>query len=306
MLPNWLYGKSKSKLAELLGGGGTPSDYNQVKAQVTQNTEDITLLNSAVDAKVGWNNLSEVGAVNFLNHTATNLVENGITFTVNADRSITANGTATGEEWVRIAQNVAVSESVRASGCPKGGTPSTYFMTFSQGDNSNRDYGDGVIVPSGTISSVYLVIKANATVNNLVFKPMIAPSSYSGPYVPYAKTNKELTDDVAIKSSEITVNTTNVNSESVSRNYVNKSAGIKVLVLQARPKTDLVVGTTYELGTVPSDYLPSLSTGFIKEDVVNSTGSTALIEISSGKLKLTPRVNNLSTAYTFTISVIYV
>lgn len=44
MLPNWLYGKSKSKLAELLGGGGAPSDYNQVKAQVTQNTEDIASL----------------------------------------------------------------------------------------------------------------------------------------------------------------------------------------------------------------------------------------------------------------------
>lgn len=45
MLPNWLYGKSKSKLASILGGGGgTPADYNQVKAQVTQNAEDIELL----------------------------------------------------------------------------------------------------------------------------------------------------------------------------------------------------------------------------------------------------------------------
>lgn len=51
MLPNWLYGKSKSKLAELLGGGGTPSDYNQVKAQVTQNTEDIASLNNTLDTK---------------------------------------------------------------------------------------------------------------------------------------------------------------------------------------------------------------------------------------------------------------
>lgn len=38
MLPNWLYGKSKSKLASILG---VPADYEQVKAQVTQNTEDI-------------------------------------------------------------------------------------------------------------------------------------------------------------------------------------------------------------------------------------------------------------------------
>lgn len=32
MLPNWLYGKSKSKLASILGA---PPDYNQVKAQLT-------------------------------------------------------------------------------------------------------------------------------------------------------------------------------------------------------------------------------------------------------------------------------
>lgn len=52
MLPNWLYGKSKSKLASILGGGGgTPADYDQVKAQVTQNAEDILLLSDALDDK---------------------------------------------------------------------------------------------------------------------------------------------------------------------------------------------------------------------------------------------------------------
>lgn len=61
MLPNWLYGKSKSKLANILGGGGgAPADYNQVKAQVAQNkadieqnTEDIDLLSDALDGKAG-------------------------------------------------------------------------------------------------------------------------------------------------------------------------------------------------------------------------------------------------------------
>lgn len=58
MLPNWLYGKSKSKLAELLGGGGAPSDYNQVKAQVTQNTEDIASLDDALDTKAALTQIS--------------------------------------------------------------------------------------------------------------------------------------------------------------------------------------------------------------------------------------------------------
>lgn len=58
MLPNWLYGKSKSKLAELLGGGGTPSDYNQVKAQVTQNTENIASLDDVLDTKAALTQIS--------------------------------------------------------------------------------------------------------------------------------------------------------------------------------------------------------------------------------------------------------
>lgn len=59
MLPNWLYGKSKSKLASILGGGGgAPADYDQVKAQVTQNTEDILLLSDALDDKAALTQLS--------------------------------------------------------------------------------------------------------------------------------------------------------------------------------------------------------------------------------------------------------
>lgn len=59
MLPNWLYGKSKSKLASILGGGGgIPEDYNQVKAQVTQNAEDILLLSDALDGKAALTQIS--------------------------------------------------------------------------------------------------------------------------------------------------------------------------------------------------------------------------------------------------------
>lgn len=59
MLPNWLYGKSKSKLASILGGdGGIPEDYNQVKAQVTQNTEDILLISNELDDKAAITQIS--------------------------------------------------------------------------------------------------------------------------------------------------------------------------------------------------------------------------------------------------------
>lgn len=94
MLPNWLYGKSKSKLTSILGGG-TPADYDQVKAQVTQNAEDILLLSDALDGKAA---LTQISNPNLLDNpwftinqrAATTLTSGGKL----ADRwSITGNGT---------------------------------------------------------------------------------------------------------------------------------------------------------------------------------------------------------------------
>lgn len=87
MLPNWLYGKSKSKLASILGGGGgTPADYNQVKAQVTQNAEDIELLSDALDTKAALTQISNPNlldnpwfTVNQRGHSTYNVTENGMT-----------------------------------------------------------------------------------------------------------------------------------------------------------------------------------------------------------------------------------
>lgn len=321
MLPNWLYGKSKSKLASILGGGGgTPPDYNQVKAQVNQNTEDIALLDTSSQALTNQaNDMNNVlGAKNLISfpYYHKNRESNGITWTVNSDGSISASGTATADALFILALNddLSIYNNKILSGCPAGGAMWTKWALYISGQKDGQyinkeDIGSGVLVediPAGYSGGLYAKIINGQTVD-FTFHPMLRlPAITDDTYVPYAKTNKELTDDVAIKSSEITVNTTNVDSENISRNSVSKSAGVKVLTLQAKPKADLAAGTTYELGTVPSDYLPTLSIGFVKEDVVTSGGLTALIEVSSGKLKLTPRVNNIPASGSFIVSVTYI
>lgn len=202
MLPNWLYGKSKSKLAELLGGGGTPSDYNQVKAQVTQNTEDITLLNSAVNAKIAWSDYAQTGAVNMLPYpySDSNKVDQGVTFIDNGDGTITVNGTATG---ANVSAFVFIID--RAGVIPAG----TYKCTCEgwSGDNAidwwyiyNKTTGQDISSPisntftyNGTdVLYFRYTVRIGKTVSTTL-KPMIAEASYDGPYVPYAKTNKEIT-----------------------------------------------------------------------------------------------------------------
>lgn len=90
MLPNWLYGKSKSKLASILGGGGgIPEDYNQVKAQVTQNAEDILLLSDALDGKAA---LTQISNPNILHNPWFNVNQRGVT-------SVTASNGFIADRW---------------------------------------------------------------------------------------------------------------------------------------------------------------------------------------------------------------
>lgn len=85
MLPNWLYGKSKSKLASILGGGGggTPADYNQVKAQVTQNTEDIGILSNTKAA------LTQISNPNLLDNPWFTINQRGLSTYSNVNYSYT-------------------------------------------------------------------------------------------------------------------------------------------------------------------------------------------------------------------------
>ena len=116
---------------------------------------------------------------------------NGITFTVNEDRSITANGTATADAnfdifsaygtWL-VDDNKSVS--VTLSGCPSGGSSTTYFL--AQKNYGYRDVGSGITFQtrSGT-NSYAIMIKSGTTVENLIFKPQLELGTTATEYEPY-------------------------------------------------------------------------------------------------------------------------
>jgi hypothetical protein len=193
MLPNWLYGKSKSKLATILGsGGGTPADYDQVKAQVTQNAEDIASL---------LDNTEVNGAANMLDFTRASQVVKGYTFT-NTDGVVTVTGSRASGETGNVDYYVSITlpkGTYKVSGCPSGGSDNTWrlLVNINNGAKYAFDYGDGAEFTLTEESSlrVYCAIMANySDTVNLTFKPMITVSSYNGDYVPYAKSNRELTE----------------------------------------------------------------------------------------------------------------
>lgn len=181
--------------------------YTTVSGELEGKAEEseVTSLNEALA------NVEDVinnnGAKNLLPNTATSQVINGITWTVNSDGTVTASGTASSNSsfFLATTQGFIKSNRYRLSGCPiNGGSEKSWRVQFYDFGTSEavNDYGEGAEFNyNGTNScTVELRIKSGETVSNLVFKPMITlasqPNSGYEHYVPYAKTNRELTESV--------------------------------------------------------------------------------------------------------------
>lgn len=138
--------------------------------------------------------------INVLPNKATTQTINGVVFTVNSDGTVIANGTATANTNLTVAQNIALNdeEEYILSGCPTGGSDTKYAITmnqyYSSASHFTQDYGKGASFTynklSSTSNSVYIRIVSGATVKNLIFKPKI--SKKAGAYSPYGQGSVEI------------------------------------------------------------------------------------------------------------------
>lgn len=123
----------------------------------------------------------------------------GITFTFNADKTVTVNGTASQAIAASISENLTGVADIILSGCPSGGSGSGYQLQLhdkTSGDYPVGDYGVGreLTLDPSHIYEVIIVIRSGITVNNLTYKPMIRDASDTDPtFQPFAETNQELT-----------------------------------------------------------------------------------------------------------------
>lgn len=131
---------------------------------------------------------------NLIKNTAATLTKNGITFTINDDGSVTANGTATARADCTVCYptHLVAGEKYILTGCPAGGERYTYNLGYTNNvDHAYMDYGDGVECEGFDLSvypkpSILLAITSGVTVSNLVFKPMIRSVSVKDDtYEPY-------------------------------------------------------------------------------------------------------------------------
>jgi len=141
---------------------------------------------------------------NLLPCTVVTTTNNGITFTVNPDGTIVANGTVSYSYATLILLNatklqslpvIGKSVTLTLSGCPAGGGSSTHQLAATLGDGGTTtvltDDGAGAThaftnVQCPSAGNVFIRIYGNGrTVNNLVFKPQLEIGSVATPYVPH-------------------------------------------------------------------------------------------------------------------------
>lgn len=134
--------------------------------------------------------------VNLLQNNATTTTVNGITFTVNSDGTVIANGTATAQATIDIGKNLenVFNGKYIMSGSPKGSSSSTYYMNLFKTENGTvtsigAEYGNGIITEQENDCYLWtrIVIVSGQTVNNLVFKPKLQKGTVATPYSEYGK-----------------------------------------------------------------------------------------------------------------------
>lgn len=146
-----------------------------------------------------------LGAKNLLSNNATSQTINGVTFTVNADGSVTANGTSSATCFFRVGL-LTKKDALILNGA-NNGSVNTYGLTVRTADLQAPTFGyvenyDGdtvFVVPSNYTDFLYVYVRVptGSTVNNVKFYPMLRlASDPDDTYVPYAMTNKELTDSL--------------------------------------------------------------------------------------------------------------
>lgn len=181
----------------------------------TTDPVDVTVLNgnfSALDDFAGQQagrtaSLIDAGAKNLLKITGTSQTIRNVTFTVNDDGTVSVNGSNNTSSAAVFYLNILPADTAPnyngciLTGCPQGGSTSTYRLAVQLNSGSYTTYasdtGDGATIQNVPSSDcrVGIFIYAGATVDNLIFKPMICTAedhAASDAFVPYTPTLREL------------------------------------------------------------------------------------------------------------------
>ena len=251
-------------------------------------------------------NLEVNGAVNMLPNTASTSVINGVTFTINEDGTVTIStveGGATANATLTFFNDVrglTGDKTIKVSGCPTGatgtGTNASFCFQFRDSDGTMqyvKDEGWTGKLPAsdyGSSTSFNIrVISGTVLTTPITFKPMITVPTYNGDYVPYAKSNKELTADVATVT-ESAAQGVSAYGGTLAVTHTGVTANVATQIISKRG-VYLVLFTFYDVASAA--YLINVDSSnsskcFATELAAPPSGVTITFDFSTaGKVKVT-------------------
>ena len=202
--------------------------------------------------------------------------KSGITFTVNADGSVTANGTAEENAYFSVGGITLPVGDYVLSGCPEGGGTGKYMLYINLADGTIYNKSEEVVftnTDSTARYSMYVYIAAGQTVSDLTFYPMVRPVGTDSGYEPYVETpagitrsGKNLANAMSIvngssnTSVEVSDDGYTIVSVGGTKAWANADIEVDITGLQGKTvyiKADSIGYTqTYYAGILPIAYTP--------------------------------------------------
>lgn len=228
---------------------------------------------------------SEIRAVgdniNLLENTAKTQTVNGVTFIVNEDGTVVANGTATSLAQISLVANLKLSAGTYTIKDAKAYVESTEFNDWFDGLNnpSTLTFNTEVL-----LKNVYIQVKQGETVNNKIFYPKLEKGTVATSYSKFGQGSVEIR-----KQNE---NFFNKNNANILNAYIGASKGNIVSGTYHRTVYLKVNKGTYTITKhkgVPGFVLGYTKTepklGDIVENLVNAVGKTTeTISVENGYL----------------------
>lgn len=229
---------------------GQSGDITELEGKVADNTSAIEAIVNEYGAKnLLPLNLDTIKGLNSVGTWSGNIYTiNGGTITVNTNEngsvtSIVANGgpfTSLVSFYLTGGSPVFESNKYILNGIT-GGSSTTYCLTYLTPDWNWGTLNDGEKLLNIDVSLVRIDIQAGATLNSVTFKPMIRDARITDPtYVPYAMTNRELTE-------RFKVLTIPISSVAIAAN------GINLLHNNPCPTGYIPISAMFDRGAISND-----------------------------------------------------
>lgn len=225
-----------------------------------------------------------LGAKNLLNNIAATQVLNGVTFTKNSNGSVTISGTATSTFSFHLNDETRLDAGTYIFSNGNVASPICFLRNAQESVNvceltDGREKSFSLGSSTTLQANVYIV---SGTTYNTTIYPMIRLASDTDPtYQPYAKSNKELTDELAVKVGTAT-------GVSGSVFYLNeldvRQYGRVVTINGYAEHITAAADTVTQIGTISGISLPIKeirAIGGVAAHAYNAPTKIAYINISS-------------------------